>query len=219
MDLQALRLILRFEYLDDAAAPFLWQNGALDRFINEACREAALRSHCVSDRFQTPVSQGVALYTLPASTLAILSAHIDERARLSRLALCDLERLHGWQQRTGQPLAYVFDSLHHGGEGTLTLYPKPDVDGTLYIRYARLPAPLLADTDKPDIPEVLQPHLLDYAAHRAYALRDSDAGDKARSLEHLAAFEKHFGQAMTARTRAERHAGKQHRVRINNDWR
>jgi len=219
MDLQALRLILRFEYLDDSKAPFLWQNGALDRFINEACIEAALRSHCIHDRFTTPVTKGVALYTLPPSALHIFNAQLDDRPRLSRLALADLERVPAWDSRAGHPCAYVFDSIHHGGEGTLTLYPKPAEDGTLHIRYARLPAPLLADDDVPDIPSALHPHLLEYAAHRAYALRDSDAGDRELSLKHLAAFERHFGGTLTHAVRAARHEGKRHVVRMNSDWR
>jgi len=219
MDLQSLRLILRYEYLDDRAAPFLWENGALDRFINEACTQAALRSHCIHDRYTLPVVKGTATYSLPPSALYILNAHIDERPRLSRLALSDLERVYGWQNRSGHPCAYVFESIHHGGEGTLTLYPIPFEDGTLHIRYARMPAPLAADADVPDIPHALHPHLLDYAAHRAYALRDSDAGDKALSAQHLAAFEQHFGETMNHRTRAARYQGKRHVVRINSDWR
>jgi len=217
MDLQTLRSTLRYEYLDDKAIPHLWQDVQLDRFINEACIEAALRSLCIHDRFTTPVTKGVALYTLPASALSILNAHISDRPRLSKVALADLEGVPAWDSRSGHPCAYVFDSIHHGGEGTLTLYPKPVEDGALHIRYASLPAPLLADTDVPDIPEALHPHLLSYAAHRAFALRDSDAGDRELSLKHLAAFEKHFGETMTTQTRAARHEGRRHWVRINPD--
>jgi len=219
MDLLSLRGTLRYEYLDDGAIPHLWQNVQLDRFINEACSEAALRSHCLHDRFTAPVTKGVALYTLPPSALSILNAHVDDRPRLSKVALADLEGVPAWHSRSGHPCAYVFESIHHGGEGTLTLYPKPVEDGTLNIRYARLPAPLLDDADEPEIPAALHPHLLSYAAHRAFALRDSDAGDKELSLRHLAAFEQHFGQTLTTPTRAARHEGKRHVVRMNPDWR
>jgi len=219
MDLQTLRGVLRYEYLDDVPIPHIWQDVQLDRFINEACTEAALRSHCIHDRLALPVVKGTATYSLPPSALHILNAHINERPRLSRLALADLERVYGWQNRTGHPAAYVFESIHYGGEGELRLYPIPVEDGTLTIRYSRMPAPLAADDDEPEIPRALHPHLLDYAAHRAYALRDSDAGDNALSLKHLAAFEQHFGETMPHRTRAARYEGKRYQVRINPDWR
>lgn len=220
MNLEALRRRLRTDILDDVQAPRLWSDEQLDAYINEAAMEAAVRSPWTCgarDVVPFTALEGERSYPLPAGTIAIDRVRMLGKV-LTRVALADLPEARGAESRKGAPSAFVFESSLTGGAGTLDLYPLPSFEAPATAELRRTPDPLVNDEDEPVAPVHVRPYLLEWAAYRAFSLRDSDSSDLARAARHEANFTTVFGPRFameTMRTRTER---RRHVVKINSAW-
>lgn len=218
MKLSDLRTILRAEYLDDVAQPQLWSDSTLDRCINEACSEAVIRARIITDSITVDLLAGEGVYPLPASTLEITRLKVPGILPLTRLSVQQLDESGIWEERDGTPTGYLFTAQAFGGDGDLTIYPIPAAAATATLTIKRMPATLTAGSSIPEIPEHLHLHLLDWAAYRAFSLRDSDANDTARAAKHEAIFDARFGKRLPAVAMPGRADKRSHRTKINSDW-
>jgi hypothetical protein len=76
-------------------------------------------------------------------------------------------------EMVGRPQFYAITG------GQLYLWPKPDADYALKFRYQRLAAPMVDDTDVPEIPDDYHDLLVTYATSRGYRSEDDAAqGEK-----------------------------------------
>ncbi|THG87102.1 hypothetical protein E5198_00890 [Pseudomonas sp. A-1] len=213
-----LRARLRSAYLDDQAEPYLWSDDLLDALIEEAQQEAAIRSRLLSETIQLPLVAGQGSYSLPASALDVVRVRTPGLT-LARTSQAELDEQGAWEQRSGQPRSYAFTAAHFGGDGELIVYPAPASAYAAAVTLQRLPAALSDDASQPELPIHLHLFLLDWAAFRAFSLRDSDAEDSARAAKHEAAFEAVFGERLDADTLRQRAERRPHRIKTNSDWR
>lgn len=218
MKLSDLREAARVEYLDDVAQPQLWSDDSIDRFINEACIEAAIRSRIVTDTIEVVLTAGQGRYPLPGSTLDVTRCKLPGVLPLPRTTPTDLDESGQWEDRSGRPLSYAFMSAQYGGDGELLVYPVPEEAATATLAIVRLPQTLTSDSHVPEIPEHLHAHLLDWVAYRAFSLRDSDANDESRAMKHSAQFDNRFGRRIAAKAMPGRANRRRHSTKINSDW-
>lgn len=219
MKLSELRDVLRAEYLDDVAEPQLWSDDTLDRCINEACGEAAFRSRILTDSLTVELLPEQGQYPLAAGIIDVTRVKIPNHLPLTQVSIQDLDESGEWESRKGVPVGYVFTGKPCGGSGTLIIHPIPVVAATAKLAVIRMPAAITSDSGTPEIPEHLHTHLLDWAAFRAFSLRDSDSNDEARAAKHLARFEAAFGERLPARVLPTRAQKRSHRIKICQDWR
>lgn len=218
MNRQALRHLLRETFLDDMAEPYLWGDELLNALIEEAHQEAAIRSLMVSDKITLPLQADLSEYQMPDTVLRIDRVKLPEIRPLTPTSIQELDDSGRWEVRSGTPQHFVFTAVPYGGDAILTLYPKPDKDYEASIQVKRLPEPMLADADSPELPVHLQIFLLDWAAFRAFSLRDSDSNDEARAAKHEAAFIRTFGERHDAAAMRDRGDRRPRRIRMNSDY-
>jgi len=218
MNRLSLRNRLREAYLDDTAAPYLWGDELLNQLIEEAQQEAVIRSRFLTGKMNEAIVAGEGEYLLPDNVIGIERVKPDGLRPLSRTSIEELDETGRWEDRSGTPEYYCFEPKPFGGDGVLTLYPRPTGDSSMSLRFMRLPEPMADDDDEPDLPVHLHLYLLDWAAYRAYTLRDSDANNEGRAAKHEAAFTLVFGERHDAKALKQRNDYRPHRVRGNRDY-
>lgn len=216
---------LRNTILRDIAAPFLWQDGTLVRYIDDAQRRFARRTLCLRDKTTPDATQitletGVESYALHPSVIAVLSARYHEdTADLARVghdqvsgALApdtlwfDINEVMGFPP--GRPRAILTDEqvdTETAGKAAISLriYPAPTIDengNIVYLRVARLPMVAFTESNLSavcEIPEDYQLDMLEWAAYRARRTYDADGGEPARAEGHKARFEEAVKEAQT----------------------
>ncbi|MBG4448722.1 hypothetical protein I4948_05550 [Pseudomonas aeruginosa] len=214
-----LRARLRSAFLDDMAEPYLWADDLLNQLIDESQQEAVIRSRMLAATIDLPLVAGQGSYPLPAGTLDITRMRIPGAPSLSRTSVDELDESGSWEQRQGRPTHYAFTSVQFAGDGALVVYPAPAGAAVAKVAIQRLPAPLADENGEPELPGHMHLFLLDWAAHRAFSLRDSDAEDEARAAKHDAAFTRAFGERLDANALRKRADKRPHRTKINPAWR
>lgn len=212
--------------LVDGDSDFLWSNATLTRYIDEAQRRFALKTLCLRDGSTNEVTlltleEGVSVYTLHPTVLAVVSAKMtDDTADLRRVGhallngqasptVLPFEPEYYASATPGKPLVFStdeefgFDDDDSVGVVKLRVYPTPseDYDGeTIRLRVARKPLERLvanADAMVPEIPEEYHMEILDWAAYLALRKVDHDAEDRTRAADFRASFEAAVKQAQT----------------------
>lgn len=214
-----LRERLRSAYLDDTAQPYLWEDALLDSLLEDAQQEAVIRSRNLVDKLEVPLVKGQGSYTLPDAVLDIVRFRAPGVGSLGRTSLEELDESGSWEQRQGSPTHFAFTSTQLSGDGVLIVYPAPGSASTAALTIQRLPVALVDDNSEPELPTHQHLFLLDWAAFRAFSLRDSDAEDQARATQHASAFADVFGDRLGATAMRKRAEKRPRRTRINTAWR
>lgn len=219
MDRGQLRDRLRSAYLDDTAEPYLWADDLLNELIEESQQEAVLRSRMLVANIELPLVAGQGRYPLPVGTLDIARMRVPGAPSLRRTSVDELDESGSWEQRQGRPTHYAFTSIQLAGDGDLIVYPAPAGAVVARLAIQRLPAVLAQDSDEPELPGHMHLFILEWAAHRAFSLRDSDSEDEARAAKHAAEFSRVFGERLNASALRKRADKRPHRTKINSSWR
>lgn len=203
MNLGELRCALR-ELLNDVVQPTLWSDEQLNRYLNNAVREACLRARLLKDdadslprlcRFS--VTAGQPFIKLAPEVLVVRSGALDSEAlKLWAVTSDSLDRyLPMWESRYMQPGTPGFMVMDLA-QKTLRLVPTPTASDTLRLRVWRAPLEkelMVQDGDEPviQLPDIEE--LKHWAAHEAYLKKDGESADANRAATHLALFEQRFG--------------------------
>lgn len=207
---------LRNNILRDIAAPYLWSNATLARYIEDAQRQFARKSLCIRDAStptatQVSLSAGIDTYTLHPSVYAVLSANFNRSS--VDLARAGHSQLNGavapdalWFDVNdvttfppGAPRAFTTDEQTIGGSAgqsaiTLRMFPVPsDAESGLLVNLRVVRGPLSAFTEDSgsqlcEIPEEYQLDMLEWAAYRALRNHDADGGSAGSAADHKARF-------------------------------
>lgn len=207
MNLGDLRAVVR-EMLDDQSEPYLWSDETLNRYLNNAVREACIRARLLKDDAdsmpslcQYPVTAGQPIIKLKREILVVRTGMLDGSChKLWALTGESMDRhCPTWQSTTQQPGTpqYMVMDL---AQKTLRLYPTADVSGLLRIRAWRMPLDkelMATDAAEPVIALPDPEEFKHWVAHEAYLKKDSETFDATRSSTHLALFEQRFGSRPT----------------------
>lgn len=196
-----LLLRLRRDYLDDTVERYLWTTEALGDFLGDAQRQVCLRKRALIDS-RTP---GVATLAIAANARGVRLDPAVLAVRSCRIAgAC--EPLRGitakrlWKSEpawdtsdAGTPSFWVPDYQ----EGWLYFDRPVAVASTLNLSVWRMPLAdemLEEDDDEPVIAEHWHQDLLDWAAYRAFNVKDSELYDEVRADRALRTFEAKVGR-------------------------
>lgn len=191
-------LIKQFRnYMDDKVAPYLWDDDEVILYINEAEREAARRSRCLTDSLDPeicylPVKAGQSVYKLDKRILYVRRMKTDKHDRLLTPVRAHLLECHDnkWESRTGRVENVVMD---HNSR-SVTLYRVPSEDQTIRMTVVRLPVRKMASlSDEPEIPEEYHLAMLNYAYYLAYSKQDVEGNSEDRAQMFYNRFEAEFG--------------------------
>lgn len=172
MTLSELISHVRVALLRDTAIPALWSDAEITRYLNQATKEFAIRTHAIVDdetpavvTFDTVVGQHT--YDLHASVLRVDEAWIAEYDDDELIGVTELRDRTRGQNRykfsKGKPCIYTVQTRTNA----MRLYPTPDAVHTIEMVVARKPLVDMSSTgDEPEIAEEWHLNLCDYAAYR-----------------------------------------------------
>lgn len=199
--------------LDDQVDPYLWSEPTLLAYLAEAQIEACIRADLIWDATSAmcsiAVTAGAAAVSVDRRITRINYIAWDDGTNAYELRF-DTERAaySDWRQSTGTPAAVLAEP------NALRFVPRPALDGTLRLEVYRLPLlATLAANDTLEIPDRAAYPLREWVKHKAYAVRDADAGDRQRSAEALALFEQQFGPRPNIAAQNERLKRRDHLIR------
>lgn len=211
MTLEELRDAFRRD-ADDAVAPYLFGDEAVDASLSEAEEEAAVRADLLFESdapalCQIAVAAGTGGYALHPLMLRVTyatftAADATEPCELKIIDRIELDRIRpNWRTTTEEPRHLMVEA------NRLRLGCIPASAGTLRIEGYRLPMePMTGDSAEPEIPAYAHRHLVQWALYRAYSKPDTETVDLQRAGAALAAFEAFFGKRPDADMRRAQEA-------------
>lgn len=131
---------------------------------------------------------GNASVPLPSDAVRVQGVvAVDVNRRLDSVTLAQMD---GYETaRSGRPLLFAVDEA----SDSLLLYPKPDGEYQLKIRYLGVPTDMESDTDFPTTPAAYQGVLVTYALSRAYRSED----DFEMANQYTSAFDEDLARLAT----------------------
>lgn len=138
----------------------------LNQYLNDALGELSARVQYYGEEQeqQSATISGSAKYLFPTGTTKIRSVYLTETHQ--ELGLIDLRDMDRSGTTSGTPYAYALD-----GNG-IRVFPTPDAQYGMNIRYWKVLTPLSYDTDTPTIPARYHRSLCDYAIARCFESED-----------------------------------------------
>lgn len=203
MKLKELRAVVR-DVLNDKVEPFLWSDDTLNRYLNNAVREACIRARLLKDDAltnpalcQISVAAGQPMVKLRPEILVPRSGQMSNCIeKLWAVTSESMDRREpAWDSTyasPGEPKFMVMDLAR----GWIRLYPTPVCAGTLNLRVWRRVLDkelMIKEDDEPviNIPDVEE--LKHWALYEAYLMKDGESPDEERADNHLQIFESRFG--------------------------
>lgn len=199
MERGELKKALRRDILDDAVPQYLYEDEALDAFLNDAQRQVCLRARALtdstSDITRVSVPADAQRIQLDPAILAVRHASFGDSCALTGTTARRLwKREARWDvSDPGTPHFWIPDY-----EDGFLYFDRPlDQPRTLRMSVWRMPFDSEQMEDDEDEP-IIAPHwhmdMLDWAAYRAFSSKDSELGDEKRAAHHLAMFEQKVGR-------------------------
>ena len=208
MNLGELRQAFRRE-ANDIAEPFLWSDENVNSWINEANQEAVRRvRRILRKNAAIPVSAGQRVVAYDKSWFEIWHAELVSGSyphHLHQVDEFEMTRMRpDWMIDRGVPRQFFVR------DGDLTFDKELTQDMTLNIVYSYLPAPLVQDTDEPEMPDVHHRYLIDWALFRSFEVPDKEVFDPQRSAVCRQRFVHYFGRDPVSEFRRAQSANNPH---------
>jgi hypothetical protein len=181
-----IRSLIR-KRLGETTASF-WLDVELNSMINDGCTDVAFRAKCLRGSGYFTTVSGTAEYPITtvvptATVISINEVYYLQNGttwqKLEATSRTELDITYPTWKSTdsGTPQRYWFDRE----EGNLGLYQKPDATnaGISYgqIYYTKAHVDIAGDTESPQLPEYIQPAIVDFVVANGYEQRGW--GDKA----------------------------------------
>lgn len=196
-------LIRRFRVAAfDNEQPYLFADQDITDWLNDAVKEAAIRGRLIHES-SNPLVCNIAVLPTVAShllheaiyeidSLHWVSAISPERAEpiylTSQEDMADI--WHDWRTRDYDTPEYAIQ-----GDTSIRLVPAPREAGVLHIEGYRIPlAPMVLDTDRPEINIIHHEYLIQWALHKGFGIPDSEVFDMNRSALAEQEFTDYFGK-------------------------
>ena len=213
--------------MSDADPKYLCNDEAVTLFFNEAENEACIRARLIREKAnedicQINVLEGVSTYPLDPRIVEIVYGSMFYAGQLGLpyiLAKTTSDVLDQfrpyWRAQHYRPTALI----HY--DSSIEFDCIPDTDYTVNLEVYRLPllpmaflpeihpTPAVAH-ESPEINSIHHRHLVKWAKHRTYAIRDVELNNLNLSEKYLAEFEDVFGKRPDAKYRRGANANRPH---------
>lgn len=186
----------------DMEQPYLFADEDITDWLNDAVKEAAIRGRLIHDSTTTGVctistQPNVSVYALHDSLYEIDSIHwlsADDPYNANPLCLTSQEEMgdiwHDWRTREPNSPKYAIQR-----DTNIRIVPAPNVAGVIALEGYRIPlAPMVLDTDRPEINIIHHEYLIQWALHKGFGIPDSEVFDMNRSALAEQEFTDYFGQ-------------------------
>lgn len=188
--------------LDDIKVPPLWSDEEIVAYLNEAVQEACERAYLIEDRATPTVcvvtlEPGVDTYSLHPSVFQIKRLTFRGRPLGGTSVQALDDECPGWEGRTGQPRAFIFEQASGALPARVRLVPTPAQAEPINLTvYRGALKKLSADMDqcKPEIHERYHARLKDWVYRCAYLKQDVETLDRSRAAEFEGLFTQAFGE-------------------------
>ena len=200
MTLEDLIRRFRIDATDTVPNPYLFADEWIADWLSDAEQEAAIRGRLLYEADNTAVCEiavavGVTSYPLHASLYELVEPRFQAtgETRSKPLYLTTREELTrarpDWRNDEAGAPCYIIQD-----DSRITLWPRPDVTGTVKLEGYRLPMKAMeSDSDKPEINAAHHRHLVHWALHRAFSRPDAETIDPQRAALAEQAFTRYFG--------------------------
>jgi len=231
MLLTELISVLRNQYLDDVAEPYLWSDPELVSYISQAQNEACERANLIIDEStpsvcQFPIEVGVIGYSLSEKVLLVkrcsFGTSIEEAYPLEQQTRSRLDQTRpGWRNGTSNPSAYICEDNGEitivpptgGTTGTSGTAATSGTTGTAFLQVSRYPINDLSlnstagsgtaglGVTYPEIPSQYHLKMLSWAVHLAFLKNDSETFNLQKAQTYENMFDRDFGRPLSAKTK------------------
>ena len=195
MNLSQLIEAARARLDDEVSSAYRYSTTQLTHFINEANSEAHRRTRFrIDNSMRVSVVAGTSMYYTPDGVIFLQRAKLtSEDTPLIFESYKTLDEYQaGWQTHTGTPTHILLDlSIEK-----FTLYPTPDLAGTLELVAIIEPEQITCETE---LPQRFGYGLIDWVCYRAYQMNDIDKNNIPLSKAYLDSFESEFGTRSSAK--------------------
>lgn len=159
---------VRDEVLAHGFDPTQFGVSRINQYINDALNIVARRVNWYTDEaaYDFNTVQGTTVYPWPTDFARGRS--LRDTNRNLEMVQTDLRKIDRSPTSTGSPLYYAIDGPN------IHLYPTPDGAYPMELRYWKIPAPLVNDSDVPPLPDTWQ-RLLWYWANKQCFSAEDDA--------------------------------------------
>jgi len=208
MQFSQLRTLAR-QFLDDTnSGDYLWSDTELGAYINQAVREASIRSRCIVDSTSQDCSRinviaNGSSYPVHGAVFFIDRVYdATNKQRLTKTTIKALDNVSDdWPYHTGNPTHFLLDADHYrdGDESmSLRIYPTPTASAVLNLTVFRSQLADLSGVDEPEIQTYKHLDLLHWVLHLAYMKQDADTFNAEKAIQFGERFERAFGMAQDA---------------------
>ncbi len=159
------------ELLRDTVVPFLWSDTAIYKYLNDAQKIMAERTHCIVDdeNYEVLLEAGVRSYTLEDEILLVLAAIIDGETTPLKAGFTPLGSVF-FANSESIPTNYSLT----GGTHRISFAPTPDDAYTVKLVVAIRPTTTINTAVSPEVPTAFHTALADYAASKCLLHNDVD---------------------------------------------
>ena len=198
-------LIRQFRVLAfDKEQPYLFSDEDITDWLNDAVKEAAIRGRLIHESSNPDVCvinmlPDVDTYPLHESLYEIEHARHTYEVLPARWTNWDVvyqvsqeevfDGLPYLNKNNGAPAYLVQHDTH------IQVHPMPERAGVIKLSGYRIPlAPMVLDTDRPEINIIHHEYLIQWALHKGFGIPDSEVFDMNRSALAEQEFTNYFGQ-------------------------
>lgn len=195
---------------DDRGDPPLFSDSDIIAWLNEGQEEACIRSRLLLYRKEYAVARGERIIPLDPEVFEVKRVGLRRGGR-TEYVLYQTDAGHldyaapDWRSERWPPRAFV----HRDGEIEISGMPR---DGyMLDIEGYRLPCPMVADTDCPEIDSVHHRRLVYWALFRGHSVSDKEVFAPQKAAENEARFDRYFKRPPDVDLRKPQNANLPHR--------
>lgn len=190
----------------DLAAPYLWSDALIYRYIDEAQKQFCRGTYGIADarNYSLTTSAGIEWYNLDPRILMIRGA--TERVTARDVALVPAEKLQEQYIRfdgASGPIKALVTGLE---KNVLRAWPIPNQTQTVTLTVFRLPADVGAG-DEFEIDSQHHLPLLLWVKHKAYGVQDAQAYDPKAEAKFRGMWDAYCARALNEQSRASHTAG------------
>lgn len=159
-------------------------------WVNDATRTIATENKVLRARATTPINAGQSEYTLTALSQPVyqIDSLLIDGARVPNMATAQAEDFI--TENDPESTEEGFPSFWYEWAGVVTFWPKPNVAGTLTVRYIAYPAAVALTTDLLPVPDSYFQDVVNYVLKSAYEMDENEGMMRAKAEEFQTSLDK-----------------------------
>lgn len=159
-------------------------------WVNDATRVIATENKVIRVRATTPIVAGQSEYLLSALAQPVyqIDSLLIDGARVPNMATAQAEDFI--TENDPESTEQGFPRFWYEWAGVITFWPKPNVAGTLTVRYVAYPAAVTLTTDTLPVPDSYFQDVVNYVLKSAYEMDENEGMMRVKAEEFQTSLDK-----------------------------